>query len=220
MSTPGFNRCSSCFAHLNITGCWINMRRHKIASQILLILSIFNFVLAVPVAVREMNEVRVNVVDVAKVGMTASEKRMDPGDQFSTNAEYLTDVSTILNSDSTTSSTSTSEELDTATSRQPLSTGSHPGPAGNPSPPHSASSYSVSTDDGPPSHSVSTGYTPQSPPPLSVSTTDDQSSPSMEPQLHPEAPESENIFGKLMKVCSHGALLADSTFWCWNHQWG
>ncbi|KAF8506731.1 hypothetical protein F5888DRAFT_1629913 [Russula emetica] len=57
------------------------MRRHKIASQILLILSIVNFVLAVPqaVAVQEINEVRVNAVDVAKVGMAASEKRIDRG---------------------------------------------------------------------------------------------------------------------------------------------
>ena len=57
------------------------MRRHKTASQILLILSISNFVLAAPVAVREINEVCVNAVGVAKVGMAASEKRMDPGDR-------------------------------------------------------------------------------------------------------------------------------------------
>jgi hypothetical protein len=139
------------------------MQLHKIASQSLLILSTFNFVLAAPVAVREINEVRaVNAVDVAKVGMVTSEKRMDPGGQSST-----------------ASSSSTSSDSDTATSRQPLSTGSHPGPAGNPSPSYSVStdysppshwvstdnpspSYSVSTDDVSPSYSVSTDYAPPS----------------------------------------------------------
>jgi hypothetical protein len=69
-------------------------------------------VLAVPVAVRVINEVRVNAVDVAKVGMAASEKRMDPGDQSLTNAGYLTDDSTTINLDSTVSSSLTSAELD------------------------------------------------------------------------------------------------------------
>jgi len=122
--------------------------------------------------------------------MAASVKRMDPGDLFSTNAGYLTDDSTTTNLDSTASSSLTSAELDTATSRQPLSTGSHPGPASNPSP-----SHSVSTDTTLPSYSVSTDYTPSL---HSVSTTDDHSPPSTEPQ-NPGAPESENSFGKLMK---------------------
>ncbi|KAI0273910.1 hypothetical protein BGY98DRAFT_106947 [Russula aff. rugulosa BPL654] len=90
------------------------MRWLEIASQILLILSIFNIVLAAPVAVREINEGRVNAVDVATVRMAALEKRLDVEDRWSTNAVYLVDEST--GSDSTASSSSTPAELDTATS--------------------------------------------------------------------------------------------------------
>src|SRR6266852_2036509 len=127
------------------------MRWHKIASRILPILPIFNFVLAAPVAVREINEVRVNAAEAAKVGMAVSEKRMDPGDQLSTNTGYLTDGSEIeWNTISSDSKAPTESELeDTAISRQPFSTAgspddlpSHPGQAGNPS-----SSHSVSTDN-------------------------------------------------------------------------
>ncbi|KAN0116317.1 hypothetical protein V8E52_005936 [Russula decolorans] len=202
------------------------MRRYKIASQILLILSIFNFVLAVPVAVREIDEVRVNAVDAAKVGTAASEKRMDPGDQSSTNVGYLTDVSaTEWNTISSDSAGSKFSELDdTATSRPTLPTGSpHPGspddsppppgpPAGNPPP-----SHSVPTDDPPPSqpgpagdpppsHSVSKDDPPPSqpgpagnpPPSHPVSPTDDHSPPSAEPK-QPGASEFEDFLDKLVK---------------------
>jgi hypothetical protein len=162
-----------------------------IASQILLIPSIFNFVLAAPVAVREINEVRANAVEVAKVWMAASEKRMDPGDQLSTNAGYLTDESVIewntISSDSTTAS---SPELDTATSRPPSSTGPHPWSADDSLSPSPSYHYSppsdlVAMDDLSPSYSVSTDYSPpsywvstDSPPPLhSVSTVDPPPSP-------------------------------------------
>jgi hypothetical protein len=152
------------------------MRRHETASQILLILSIFNFVLAAPVAVREINEVRANAVDTAKVRMAVSEKRMDPVDQSSTNAGYLTDESVVtwntISSDSTASS-----ESDTATSRQSLSTGSHPGQAGNPSP-----SHSVSTDDPPQSPQPA----PDLPPPSSPEPSTDNSPPSS-PQPAPDS---------------------------------
>ena len=187
-----------------------------IASEILLILSIFNFVLAAPVAVREINEVRVNAVDVDKVGMTASEKRMDPEDQWSTNAGSLADESTrTISSDSTASSAPTPPEPDTATSRQPLSTGSHPGSSDNsPSDPGQADaaptddtlqSYSVSTGDLAPVHSASTGYSPPShlvstdysPPSHSVLTTDNYSPPST--SQNPGSPKSEKVLGKLMK---------------------
>ncbi|KAF8490849.1 hypothetical protein F5888DRAFT_1892444 [Russula emetica] len=210
------------------------MRRHKIASQILLILSIFNFVLAAPVAVREINEVRVNAVDTAKVRMAVSEKRMDPEDQSSTNAGYLTNEEVSW---STASSYSTgSSELDTATSRRPLS---NLGQAGSPSP-----SHSVSTDDPPPQspqpapdlpppsspQPAPDSSPPSSPKPAPDSShpppsnpgpstgpqqpTDDHSPPSMEPQ-HPEAPESENILSKLMKgkfkrrISGYGILTND-----------
>lgn len=106
------------------------MRRHtEIASQILLILSIFNFVLAAPIAVQERNEVHVNAVDIAKVGMVASEKRMDPGDRFSTNAGALTVEWNTISSDGMSGSSS---EGDTATSRETLIPGSPPGPVGSP----------------------------------------------------------------------------------------
>jgi hypothetical protein len=195
------------------------MRWHKIASQILLILSIFNFVLAAPVAVREINEVRVDAVDVAKVWMAASEKRMDPGDRSSTNAGYLTDESVIewntISSDSTASGSES--DSDTATSRPPSSPGSHPGstddspshpPADNPSP--SPPSHPGPAGNPPPSPPSPPGPPVGNPPPLppgpagnpppshSVPTMDVHSPPSAEPQ-HPGAPEFENFFGKLMK---------------------
>ena len=145
------------------------MRRYKIASWIFLILSVFKFALAAPVVVRETHEVRVNAVDVAKVGMAVPEKRMNPGDQASTNAGYLTDESVwtwrTISSD-TASSSSSSGELDTAASgasstgsNRASSTGSNTGPASNPSPPHS-----VSTDDSPPQ---SPQPAPDHPPPQS-----------------------------------------------------
>jgi hypothetical protein len=135
------------------------MRWHKIAPQILLILSIFNFVLAAPVTIREINEVRINAVDVAnlKVGMAASEKRLDPRGQLS--------MASSPSDDSP----------------------SHPGPAGNPFPSYSVSTddslpqtdYSppsdwVSTDNPSSSYSVSTDYSP----PSYLAQTDDLSSPS------------------------------------------
>jgi hypothetical protein len=151
------------------------MRGFKIVSLTLLILPIFSFVLAAPVAVREINEVRVNAVEVAKVGMATSEKRMDPGpgDQSSTNVAYLTDESVIewntISPESTASSSTTPSELNTATSRQPLPTGPHPesiddSQSGSiddsPSRPGSTDDYPLHlglTDDSP-SHSGTTYY--------------------------------------------------------------
>jgi hypothetical protein len=54
------------------------MRRYMIASWILFILSIINFTLAAPVAVRDINGVRINTEDVAKDSMAEMQKRMDP----------------------------------------------------------------------------------------------------------------------------------------------
>ncbi|KAI0280954.1 hypothetical protein BGY98DRAFT_932380 [Russula aff. rugulosa BPL654] len=143
------------------------MRGFKTVSLILLILPIFSFVLAAPVAVREINEVRVNAVEVAKVGMATSEKRMDPGpgDQSSTNVAYLTDESVIewntISPESTASSSTTPSELNTATSRQPLPTGPHPESIDDsPSRPGSTDDYPLhlgSTEDSP-SHSGTTYY--------------------------------------------------------------
>jgi hypothetical protein len=128
--------------------------------------------------------VRVNTLDVAKIRMASLEKRMDPDDQSSTNVGYLTHGPTSW--DSTALSSPTPAESDTATSRQPPSTGFQPGSTDNPPPHpgqadnrspwhslpsssvstddllplHSLSSYSLSTDDLLPLRSVSTGYSP------------------------------------------------------------
>lgn len=53
------------------------MRQYRIASWILLIHSIINFTLVAPVAVGDINKVRVNVVDVAKDRMAVLRERMD-----------------------------------------------------------------------------------------------------------------------------------------------
>lgn len=55
------------------------MRRYRIASWILLIHSIINFTLAVPVAVGDIHRVRVNVVDAAKDRIDVLQKRMNEG---------------------------------------------------------------------------------------------------------------------------------------------
>jgi hypothetical protein len=64
------------------------MRWHKTLARILPILSIVNFVLAVPVAVRNTHELRVDAVNATEDGTaSASQKRYDPwDDQSSTNA--------------------------------------------------------------------------------------------------------------------------------------
>jgi hypothetical protein len=59
------------------------MRRHRIASWILLIHSIINFTVAAPVAVGDINGVRVNVVDVTKDRMAVLHKRMNDDGQSS-----------------------------------------------------------------------------------------------------------------------------------------
>lgn len=118
--------------------------------------------------------------------MAVSEKRMDPGDQLSTNTGYLTDGSEIeWNTISSDSKAPTESELeDTAISRQPFSTAgspddspSHPGQAGNPS-----SSHSVSTDN-PPAQSPQPA--PDPPPPSSPQPSKDNSPPSS-PQPAPD----------------------------------
>jgi hypothetical protein len=53
------------------------MRRYMIVFWILLILSVFHFALAAPIAVGEILEVRSNSADVLKDGVAAWEKRMD-----------------------------------------------------------------------------------------------------------------------------------------------
>jgi len=95
---------------------------------------------------------------------------MDPGDQWSTNAKTITD-SALSNSVALESSSSTPKELDTqaSSSKQPLSTGSHPGSAGNPSPLHL-----LSTDDVPPQ---SPQPAPDHPPPSSPQPAPDNSHP-------------------------------------------
>ena len=126
---------------------------------------------AAPVAVQNINELRISAVDPAKVGMAVSEKRMmdpdtdsDPGDQWSTNVNQPADESAgswkTANSDITASGSLASSEFDTATSR--LSTGSHPelmnDPPQNPQP---------APDHPPPSSPESpssTLYTPPSSP--------------------------------------------------------
>jgi hypothetical protein len=62
------------------------MRWCETTSRILLILSIVNFALAAPVAVREIHEVRVNMADVAKdgTGVSHPQTRDDPWTQWST----------------------------------------------------------------------------------------------------------------------------------------
>jgi hypothetical protein len=196
------------------------MRRPTIAPQILLILSIFNFVLAAPVATPEINEVRDIAVDGAKVRMAVSEKRMEPGDEWSTNAAYLTDEEEVtwntISSDSTASSSFTS---DTATSGPP-SIGSPPRPTDDP-PSHSGLTGnpslwpSVSTNQPPqsprpaPDNSPPSSPQPESdnshPTPSNPGTStgshqlaDDHSPPNMESQ-HPGVPESEKFFSELMK---------------------
>jgi hypothetical protein len=52
------------------------MRQHKVLTQILLILSIFNFTLAAPTAVRERPEVRLDA-KVTRNVKAASQKRRD-----------------------------------------------------------------------------------------------------------------------------------------------
>ena len=123
---------------------------------------------------------RVNAVEVAKVGMATSEKRMDPGpgDQSSTNVAYLTDESVIewntISPESTASSSTTPSELNTATSRQPLPTGPHPESIDDApsrpgstedSPSHSGTTYYSlpGSPDDPPSHSGSIYYSPSRP---------------------------------------------------------
>jgi hypothetical protein len=74
-----------------------------IAFWILLIFSVLNLTLAVPVPVGEILEVRSNAVDVFKDGMiTALEKRtgIDPGDHLSTTEAYRKDDSPGGDSDS------------------------------------------------------------------------------------------------------------------------
>lgn len=195
-------------------------------SQILLILSIFNFVLAAPLAVREINGVGVNAVDAAEAGMAVSKKRMDPGDESSTNAAYLTDEEVVtwdtISSDSTAntgSSSQTSQESDTATSGPPATgshpgstdaSPSHPGPPGNPSPWHSVSADNFSPQSPPPAPDPPPSN-PQPapdnshPPPASPGPStgphqlaDGHSPPSTESQ-HPGVPESEKFFSELMK---------------------
>src|SRR5258707_13689961 len=63
------------------------MRRYVIASRILLILFVVNFALAAPVAVRGIHEVRVDMTDVTEGGTGASQKRMDPWDEWPTSGE-------------------------------------------------------------------------------------------------------------------------------------
>ena len=53
------------------------MRRYRIVPWILLILSIIDFTLAVPVSVRDVHGVRVNAVGVAEDRIAALQKRMD-----------------------------------------------------------------------------------------------------------------------------------------------
>jgi hypothetical protein len=69
------------------------MRRYLITFCIFLILSIFHFALAAPVAVGEIFAVRSSAVDVLKDGIATWEKRMDSGDDYdkdhwSTNEAY------------------------------------------------------------------------------------------------------------------------------------
>ncbi len=56
------------------------MRRYRIASWILLILPVFNFTLAAPVATQDIHGVRVSVVDAANDRIAALQKRMEHGD--------------------------------------------------------------------------------------------------------------------------------------------
>jgi hypothetical protein len=62
------------------------MYRFKTGVRILLVLIVINFALAAPIGVREISEVRVDVVDVARDGTTASQKRGEPSDQSSNDA--------------------------------------------------------------------------------------------------------------------------------------
>lgn len=70
------------------------IRRYTIALWILLILSVFHFALAAPVAPGEILAVRSKTVDVLKDGIAAWEKRMDfyeEPDHWSTNEAYRKD---------------------------------------------------------------------------------------------------------------------------------
>jgi hypothetical protein len=72
------------------------MNRHKIIARIiLLILSVINFALAAPL-VREIREVRVDVVDVAEDVTTTSRKYWNPSDKWSTNAADRTNMPSSL----------------------------------------------------------------------------------------------------------------------------
>ena len=68
------------------------MGRYMTIARILLFLSIVRFGFAAPVAVREVHEVHVNVVDVAKDGTATSQKRTEPWDDCLTNAVDKTAV--------------------------------------------------------------------------------------------------------------------------------
>jgi hypothetical protein len=61
------------------------MRWYKTLARVLLMLSVIDFALAAPVAVRE-HEVRVSVVDAAKDGIATSPLRQDPSDKWLANA--------------------------------------------------------------------------------------------------------------------------------------
>ncbi len=63
------------------------MQRHKIVAHIvLLILSVINLASTAPLSVREIHEVRVDVVDVAKDKTTTLQKRWDTSDKWRRNA--------------------------------------------------------------------------------------------------------------------------------------
>src|SRR6266849_1147465 len=59
------------------------MRRYRIASWILLSLSIINFTLTAPVAVRDVHTVLVNAADAAKDRTAVLQQRMDPDEDQS-----------------------------------------------------------------------------------------------------------------------------------------
>jgi hypothetical protein len=61
------------------------MRRYKNVARFLLTFPSSTFALAAPVAVRDIHEVRVDVVDVAEDRTAASQKRQGQSDEWSTN---------------------------------------------------------------------------------------------------------------------------------------
>jgi hypothetical protein len=159
------------------------MRCYRTVVQILLIVSVINVVLAAPIAVREMHEVRVNVMDV-KDGGAASRKRLDPWEQ-STNGQgrmnappspgssefeqWFEEPSLLTSQESSSSSSS-------APSSPTSSTGSHPG----------------LTDDSPPQSSWkrgSPGNSGSSPSSPTHDDTDDTYEPSSSPStsIHPQS---------------------------------